>query len=104
MIEELKPCPFCGGEAKIYRPDDGSLFIGCKIGCVNQEPFAAEEGAIKAWNTRAEPDYKAMYDNLKQLHANIEEAKRLPIDGDTFSRDGEVRKAKKALIDAVKEL
>lgn len=65
LWEYLKPCPFCGGEAKI---------MNTKITCINPECGAnilmplwahrtaiicgmpsfevAKEGAIKAWNTR----------------------------------------------------
>ncbi len=62
MDAELKPCPFCGGEAST-RHDTSSdyeshwdwaaicLNEGCEaiIDC-----FSTETGAIKAWNTRSE--------------------------------------------------
>lgn len=61
--EELKPCPFCGGEAKIYDGDTPFNDIGCgKDDCPCQiasffeyEKDGAKEEAIKAWNTRSAP-------------------------------------------------
>ena len=70
---ELKPCPFCGGEAKLQIvpphkhtflekigidfPDcNGSTFVGCAFcTCIISADTTNE--AIKAWNTRYEPPY-----------------------------------------------
>ena len=51
-IGELKPCPFCGGEAELSAP---SGYVEC-VECGIQGPWGhnAEE-AIAAWNTRT-PD------------------------------------------------
>lgn len=56
MTNELKPCPFCGGEAKIKRYDSywayvecsnsKCLVVPCTVFCRNREQ------AIKIWNTR----------------------------------------------------
>lgn len=50
MSEELKPCPFCGGEAE-YE----GLYCYCtRCGCrMEDDPDEAE--AIAAWNRRASP-------------------------------------------------
>lgn len=53
MNKELKPCPFCGGEAFEYY--SGSQFEFCEVvckecGCRSKRKTEAE--AIKAWNTR----------------------------------------------------
>lgn len=55
-MSELKPCPFCGGEAKL-RETSRDIF---RIECINPfciafdlHPFTSKESAIKAWNTRA---------------------------------------------------
>lgn len=56
MNDELKPCPFCGGEAKIKRYDSFLVYIKCG----NSECFVSSETvfcrsierAIHIWNTR----------------------------------------------------
>lgn len=57
-MEELKPCPFCGGEASIKIHDffdDTRLYTPkCKCGANIVEVFHTEEEAIAAWNARAE--------------------------------------------------
>lgn len=59
--KELKPCPFCGGQAHImqmgfphwiYCEDCGAKIHGGKIG------DGAEEASIKAWNRRRLPATK----------------------------------------------
>lgn len=37
---ELKPCPFCGGEAELWKPDA----VGCPDCCIYTDP--------ELWNTR----------------------------------------------------
>ena len=54
-MTELKPCPFCGGEAEIYRHALVS-WVRCKE-CGVDTPAALpqdEQLAIDFWNTRAE--------------------------------------------------
>lgn len=66
-MDKLKPCPFCGGEAKmVIREDDGGYraeihcMSSCEIGCyaVSQhwalKKSWAEDDAVKAWNRRTE--------------------------------------------------
>ena len=63
-VNELKPCPFCGGEAKIRSGLYGlnGYQIGCKPkptqcicpGCISISQYYWGRGmAIKAWNRRA---------------------------------------------------
>ena len=59
--EDLKPCPFCGGEAvcDTVKPNDCNNYV---VSCLSQEGCAgaiyipdayySEQEAIKAWNTR----------------------------------------------------
>lgn len=56
---ELKPCPFCGGEAKLVGSNSGCLFY---VECTDCEasttstPIAAE--AAEFWNRRVRDDEK----------------------------------------------
>ena len=65
-MEELKHCPFCGGEAVIeivephshilstFMPDyGGGAFIECKK-CTCAISAETKEEAIEAWNRRVE--------------------------------------------------
>ena len=54
-MSELKPCPFCGGEAHTYH--NNLWHVGCENalnGCVTMSAFVTEAEAIDAWNARAE--------------------------------------------------
>lgn len=58
---ELKPCPFCGGEAIVLHWDGTDTF---SVGCVNtfvchggthtSRAYQSEQEAAEAWNRRAE--------------------------------------------------
>ncbi|QJD58157.1 restriction alleviation protein, Lar family [Pseudomonas sp. gcc21] len=56
-LEELKPCPFCGGEAKRITLDDEANFDGDAIVCTSCDAcsrvvFGEKEGLVDAWNRR----------------------------------------------------
>lgn len=58
MAEELKGCPFCGGEAFIderQNPAFGQYFVPmcyeCEMGHANLG-FLKKKDAVKAWNRR----------------------------------------------------
>ena len=60
-MSELKPCPFCGGEAHAYR--NHLWHVGCERalnGCVTMSAFVTEADAINAWNTRAERKFEVV--------------------------------------------
>jgi hypothetical protein len=60
----LKPCPFCGGEAKLCRVAKGGPFLvmcGEVVGCLwigpcqvkpKTEPYRTRPAAVRAWNRR----------------------------------------------------
>lgn len=56
-MSELKPCPFCGGEAASYEFANGwsaeCLSDKCPAQPVLDQMHHTEEQAIAAWNTRA---------------------------------------------------
>ena len=58
-MDELKPCPFCGGDAVIRKDEERikPFYVRCgNINCkmvVGTNYFATKEEAIEAWNRRA---------------------------------------------------
>ncbi len=64
-MPDLKPCPFCGGKAKLYVRDVGvsvmcrECFAQTDI-CLDRLDYQGDEGAvdfvIEAWNRRASDD------------------------------------------------
>lgn len=81
-MSELKPCPFCGGEADEYEGDYGNGIYCMMCGAMIGEPIHEEyrvtervsyEQAAKAWNTRAERTCECVAEYAKS-----------PIDGKTI--------------------
>ena len=60
MIVELKPCPFCGGEAKVIRYGNGrqSSIVGCTECHCTLESNESEWNTGHHWNTRVELNSK----------------------------------------------
>lgn len=53
MMPELKPCPFCGGKARLNQAYDGSFCVQCTK-CGNGTLMEkTKETVIKKWNRRA---------------------------------------------------
>lgn len=65
---KLKPCPFCGSEAKVYIDNGvqivcGSVHCGARTPCLTDKEFLPKESralelAISIWNARAKDDIK----------------------------------------------
>lgn len=65
-MDNLKPCPFCGGEAVISLNGDKPGYRGTMVMCGNcgartkfftiSTEYGSTEEAVKAWNTRSEMD------------------------------------------------
>lgn len=58
-MKEVKPCPFCGGEATIidHWPDEPTGFIVRCMRCGMETPHFEDdnaEAAVNFWNRRAE--------------------------------------------------
>lgn len=65
--EELKPCPFCGGEAKFYQNiEENNCFIECTK-CQASSPLMYHYGddakphVIEAWNSRQEQHHPPLH-------------------------------------------
>lgn len=74
MSEELKNCPFCGGEATLcdYVSNDDKkwFYIVCGDCGVVTDHVSAEEIVVRNWNTRPEEDRlkaenERLFDRLK---------------------------------------
>lgn len=57
MNEELKPCPFCGGEAEIiiFSVEYGTVTVGCtneECDITMGKAFFTDKEAIQHWNRR----------------------------------------------------
>ena len=53
--DKLKPCPFCGGEARLITTKEApEAWVECNICGASSEFKPVEENAIKCWNSRAE--------------------------------------------------
>ena len=50
MSEELKPCPFCGGEAEVRQYISTLYFVQCQRCKATSKAFDTEEVAADAWN------------------------------------------------------
>ena len=70
MNIELKPCPFCGGEAVTEFDSDWGMVVRCSRDCgamTVERRYPLTTDPVKAWNTRAERTCRAIHhDNLNE--------------------------------------
>lgn len=92
MSDDLKPCPFCGGSAKlICCAHTGKFYIECaNCEAMTDVNYDIRQKAITAWNTRPQEDaLKGVIDGkediIKQLEvriAELEDALKFYANGD----------------------
>lgn len=74
MSDELKPCPFCGGEAKTIETKQGwHMNIEHEPTCFHKTEVDDEwtkAKAIEAWNTRAERTCRNLSKDFAVLHCS----------------------------------
>lgn len=51
---ELKPCPFCGGEARYYEGDRDCHGVTCTKCTVKIYGYANRRASKRAWNRRTD--------------------------------------------------
>lgn len=101
-IPRLSPCPFCGGEAKLYeffeipavgnsrsRYNPGCATSGCFIEGWIEAWFESKEDAAAAWNSRAIP--------LKAIVAVRDALKDAIIEGHTEEHQQQMKKILQSL-------
>ena len=68
---KLKPCPFCGGMAKIHNYRDYRNYYTvecCDCGIFVSDNYSREEDAVKGWNIR--PAETELLETLKEIASN----------------------------------
>lgn len=85
MDSQLKPCPLCGGSAKLYIAENSNLqkrwFAACEnTQCPTYTEYAdTEESALLLWNTGQRHDYSLSEADLDKLGRTASEALRYRI-------------------------
>lgn len=73
MYNELKPCPFCGGEAELYQSYCGYYQIECHQCSARSCMAVEEESVISNWNTRSATERKSKTMTLDEAIEYCEE-------------------------------
>ncbi len=86
MNVELKPCPFCGGEAILSESHTvadetfGLCFVFCKSCRAETSLYSIKQEAIDAWNKRVMPTFTPdELDTIKRMF--VERFSRKPNEG-----------------------
>lgn len=90
-MSDLKPCPFCGGDAEWvdihddeYGNTGGSVIECMSCGASTHVEFGFKENLTSAWNTRATPDplsdprVKSLVRAIKEVLVNAEVVMNVP--------------------------
>lgn len=56
MSEKLKPCPFCGSRAMIFKTFNGACYVQCCVCGIGTLHCDDKEQLIKTWNRRTKND------------------------------------------------
>ena len=51
---KLKPCPFCGGKAKLVYYYPFRYYVSCVVCAAATVALPSEEAAINTWNRRSD--------------------------------------------------
>lgn len=73
MYNELKPCPFCGGEAELYQSYCGYYQIECHQCSARSCMAVEEESVISNWNMRSTTEIKSKTMTLDEAIERCEE-------------------------------
>ena len=110
MSEELKQCPFCGGDAILVErtfcgiPDESVFEIVCENCAGKTIPYDNQDYIIDVWNTRpAEEALKAEVERLKAALSDISKISCEGKIGDKVARKTMRRIANSALATATAE-
>ena len=56
MVNKLKSCPFCDGQAELRETFGSRYYVTCKDCKILQQFYEDAKQAIEAWNRRVEDD------------------------------------------------
>ena len=74
VSDELKQCPFCGGEAELSEDE---FFCRYSVACTEcgagTDAYGNERDAMDAWNKRIEPTFTS--DELDTIRRNIRDCR-----------------------------
>ena len=99
---KLKPCPFCGGEARQYADGFNDFhWVECVKCRVETKAYDFVEDAIEAWNQRESMD--RIVGTLENTSERVtREVVELYRNGKLFSEDGVEYLVKKVFSEAIK--